>query len=48
MTDLERQFTKDMINIYTTTKRECGYQANRFLQLVGRKRWGECCKAANS
>ena len=37
MTDLERQFTKDMINIYTTAKRECGYQANRFLQLVGEK-----------
>ena len=37
MTDLERQFTKDMINIYTTAKRECGYQANRFLQLVDEK-----------
>lgn len=37
MTDLERQFTKDMMNIYTTAKRECGYQATRFLQLVGEK-----------
>ena len=37
MTELEKQFDRDMRNIYTTAKRECGYNATRFLQLVGEK-----------
>lgn len=37
MTDLERQFTKDMMNIYAIAKKECGYQASRFIQLVVEK-----------
>ena len=37
MHDLEKRFEHDMIEIYTTAKRECGYNATRFLQLVGAK-----------
>ncbi|MDD3489455.1 MAG: hypothetical protein PHR62_06200 [Paludibacter sp.] len=35
MTTLEKRFEQDMINIYTTAKKECGYNANRFLQMIG-------------
>ena len=31
---LEKRFEQEMINIYTTAKKECGYNASRFLQLV--------------
>ena len=34
---LEKRFEQEMINIYTTAKKECGYNASRFLQLVGTK-----------
>ena len=37
MPDLEKRFEHDMIEIYTTAKRECGYNATRFLQIVGAK-----------
>lgn len=37
MTDLEKSFEQDMREIYTVAKRECGYNATRFLQLVGEK-----------
>ena len=37
MTDLEQKFTEDMVNIYKTAKKECGYVPTRFLQLVGSK-----------
>lgn len=37
MTDLEKSFEHDMREIYTTAKRECGYNAIRFLQLIGEK-----------
>lgn len=37
MTDLEICFEHDMIEIYTTAKKECGYNASRFLQIVGSK-----------
>lgn len=34
MTDLENKFSNDMINIYTIAKKECGYNATRFLQMI--------------
>ncbi len=37
MTVLEKRFEQDMIDIYVTAKKECGYTASRFLQLVGAK-----------
>lgn len=37
MTTLEKQFEQDMIDIYTTAKKECGYNASRFLQMLGAK-----------
>ena len=37
MTELEKRFDRDMRSIYSTAKRECGYNATRFLQLVGEK-----------
>ncbi len=37
MTDLEKSFEQDMREIYAVAKRECGYNATRFLQLVGEK-----------
>lgn len=37
MTALEKRFEQDMINIYTTAKKECGYNASRFLQMLGAK-----------
>lgn len=37
MTEKEKQFHQAMINIYETAKRECGYNATRFLQLLGSK-----------
>lgn len=35
--DLEKRFEKEMIDIYATAKKECGYNAVRFLQLVSTK-----------
>ncbi|WP_237389747.1 hypothetical protein [Bacillus sp. USDA818B3_A] len=32
--DLRKEFHKDMISIYQNAKRECGYNATRFLQMV--------------
>ena len=32
---LEKQFHQEMLNIYTTAKKECGYNASRFLQMIG-------------
>lgn len=37
MTALEKRFEQDMIDIYTTAKKECGYNASRFLQMLGAK-----------
>lgn len=37
MTSLEKRFEQDMIDIYTTAKKECGYNASRFLQMLGAK-----------
>ena len=37
MTDLEKKFDRAMREIYLQSKRECGYNATRFLQLVGEK-----------
>ena len=37
MTALEKRFEQDMLDIYTTAKKECGYNASRFLQMVGTK-----------
>ena len=37
MTDLEKRFDRAMRDIYVIAKRECGYNATRFLQLVGEK-----------
>ncbi|MDF2545775.1 MAG: hypothetical protein K0R93_673 [Anaerosolibacter sp.] len=34
---IEKQFTKDMIEIYHRADKECGYRATRFLQVVGEK-----------
>lgn len=34
---LEKQFEQEMIGIYMTAKRECGYNAIRFLQLISAK-----------
>ena len=31
---LEKQFEQEMIDIYLTAKRECGYVASRFLQMI--------------
>lgn len=32
--DLRKEFHKEMIAIYQNAKRECGYNANRFLQMI--------------
>ena len=37
MSNLEKQFEKEMLNIYRMAKKECGYNAVRFLQLVSEK-----------
>ena len=37
MTILEKRFEQEMIDIYMTAKKECGYNASRFLQMVGAK-----------
>ena len=36
MTDLEKDFSKDMLNIYKTADRELGYKATRFLQMLSK------------
>ena len=37
MTEAERKFNIAMKDIYQTAKRECGYNATRFMQLVAEK-----------
>ena len=37
MSTLEKQFENEMLGIYRTAKKECGYNAVRFLQLVSEK-----------
>ena len=37
MTILEKLFEQEMIDIYMTAKKECGYTASRFLQMLGAK-----------
>lgn len=37
MTTLEKCFEQDMIEIYTKAKKECGYNASRFIQMIGAK-----------
>lgn len=37
MTDTERKFNIAMKEIYETAKRECGYNATRFLKLLAEK-----------
>ena len=34
MTNLEKRFHADMLNIYENAKRECSYNATRFLSMV--------------
>ena len=34
MTDLEKRFNDDMMRIYVTAKKELGYNATRFLQML--------------
>lgn len=34
MTDLEKQFNGEMRDVYISAKRECGYNATRFLQML--------------
>ena len=34
---LEKQFEQEMMDIYLTAKKECGYNASRFLQLISAK-----------
>ncbi|MEH7249480.1 hypothetical protein V7114_22190 [Neobacillus niacini] len=35
--DLRKEFHRDMIAIYQKAKKECGYNATRFLQMVAAK-----------
>ena len=37
MTILEKLFEQEMIDIYMTAKKECGYNASRYLQMLGAK-----------
>ena len=37
MTEAERKFNSAMKDIYQIAKRECGYNATRFMQLVAEK-----------
>lgn len=37
MTDLEKRFEQEMLDLYFLAKKECGYNATRFLQLVSEK-----------
>ena len=37
MTALGRKFEQEMLGIYATAKKECGYNASRFLQVIGAK-----------
>lgn len=37
MTILEKRFEQEMIDIYMTAKKECGYNASRFFQMLGAK-----------
>lgn len=37
MSTLEKQGENEMLDIYITAKKECGYNAVRFLQLVSQK-----------
>ena len=34
MDDLQRRFTRAMVSIYETAKRELGYNATRFVQMI--------------
>jgi hypothetical protein len=34
MDDLERQFNRAMVSIYETAKRDLGYNATRFVQMI--------------
>ena len=34
---LEKQFEQEMLDIYITAKKECGYNATRFLQMLSTK-----------
>lgn len=36
MTDIEKQFNDDMMHIYVTAKKELGYNATRFLQMISK------------
>jgi len=37
LNDIEKEFDKDMINIYREAKRELNYSASRFMQLITEK-----------
>ena len=37
MTTLEKRFEQNMVDIYAAAKKECGYNASRFLQMIGAK-----------
>lgn len=37
MLSIEKAFHQAMIELYETAKKECGYNATRFIQLVGSK-----------
>ena len=36
MKDLEKQFDREMQDVYTSAKQECGYNATRFLQMLSK------------
>lgn len=42
--NIEKQFNQDMMNIYISAKKECGYNATRFLQLISSKGGLEAAK----
>ena len=44
---LEKQFEQEMVDIYMTAKKECGYNASRFLQMIFGESWIGCRKAAD-
>ena len=37
MADLEKKFHQEMVDVYKITKREVGYNATRFLQMLSEK-----------
>lgn len=42
---MTKRFENDMVSIYAAAKRECGYHATRFFQMIGEKGGLETAKA---